>query len=292
MTQLSVAQAKKPRMKVRSFSFKGRTVNLGALTRKNYDNPESFEQIHPLIDRFNSANRTHLQLVRPQVVDAALRDEHACSFVEMCEPVATNAIVAYSSTGKRFPRFIEHDEAVKLPEVFLIEDQWNGARYVLPSGKYAGEKGIALVVIGLNSRDFQTGRSPDEVIINVSDDRIIPVRNFPIVSSFFLGDDGEAMVYDKEQRHNFSAWFFQDRKTTLPCGRTPVDYRKGAVQLRLSMHKTSLDRDFCVTTIAREWGLGAIRSTIDLSNGPLSKYHALVEIPERDLSRIEVDRNL
>ncbi len=65
--------------------------------------------------------------------------------------------------------------------VFAAE---RGPRVVLATGKYKGERDVALVALGLSALDFKP--DGDSIVLDIHEDRLIVVRDFPGLDGYYL----------------------------------------------------------------------------------------------------------
>lgn len=132
------------------------------------------------VNRLNQQHGTSLSVIRPHTADALLngwRDRGG--FAPL--PFSTGAIIAYEAPAKRLGGHI----------IFRRPAE---PRVVLPTYHYRGERGIALMTLMLEE-DFK----PEErgsLRIEVPENRIVPVEDFPAASG----------------------WYCQDAATTVPSG--------------------------------------------------------------------------
>lgn len=150
-------------------------------------------EVHPLVDRFNEEHGTAVKVISPRVADHALTTERR-TWMRLLSgsPFLVDASIAYGRAGVKLGTEI----------VFAAMDQ---PRVVMPTGRYHGEKNIALACLGLSGNDFVIdGRT---IILHVSDDRLIPVANFPRKRGWYPVADSTFVPSGVEVQYNPSARF-------------------------------------------------------------------------------------
>ncbi len=135
-------------------------------------------EAHPLVEGFNDRHGTNLKVVSYNVADVA---QTAGETWRSLPAYAVDASIAYEKPGKRLGK-----------EVVFSAD--GNPRVVLATGKYKGEKDVALVALGVSSADFKKDRNSLTLVIPES--RLIVVPNFP-------GPDG---------------WYMSHAETGVPAG--------------------------------------------------------------------------
>lgn len=134
--------------------------------------------VHPLIESLNQEHGTNLKVISHRVADIALNFGKSYK----CLPAfAVDASIAYEKPGKKLGKEI----------VFFASD---GSKVVLATGKYKGERDVALVALGVTSADFKRGGN--SLVLDIPDSRLIVVPNFP-------GSDG---------------WYMPHLETGIPYG--------------------------------------------------------------------------
>jgi len=129
----------------------------------------SLFNVHPLVEAFNSQNKTTLKVVSPKLGNAALVGKmnfYLPTFI-------FDASIAYERPDIRF-----NDKIIFSPD--------HGSRVIMPTYSYKGEKNIALVVLGLNSRDFR--RDGNTIIFDIPESRLIAIPNFPDSDGWHMPD--------------------------------------------------------------------------------------------------------
>lgn len=143
----------------------GQTKNIVVL-REN-GSTELF-RAHLLVEKINAELGTNLTVISPIVADVALSTENVARELP-CFPV--DALIAYEKPDKSLGSEI----------VFQGKGE---PRIVLATGKYKGEKNIALVALGLTSEDFK--RDDNFIFLDIPDSRLIDVREFPIRDGWYM----------------------------------------------------------------------------------------------------------
>ncbi len=144
--------------KLVSFTFRERTVAV-------------FERSHPMLELLafaDTASRNSGKECRP--LDGELADLLLHSGVRSellrASPFATRGLIAYEKAG-----------APLGPDI-LCEDH-SGVRLVFPTGRYRGERSIALFVPSVRRSDLESDRSGREIFATLDESRIVPIPAFP-----------------------------------------------------------------------------------------------------------------
>jgi len=148
---------------IKTLQFNDRFIGLvGNGERKN------FHKIYPVLDALNAEHGTALRLIDPRFAEEMLK----IKWPQMLRafPFATNAVMAHEKPGT--PLGAE-----------VIFSHHGKPKYVLPTGKYKGEKDVALVVLGISSADLK--RDTGDIVFDVDTDRIIAVHNFPAATGYY-----------------------------------------------------------------------------------------------------------
>lgn len=159
---------------IRTFSLSERgTVHIGVLRGSGPGEKTSYLGIHPLIDRVNSANRSGVRLIRPQVVEAVLTAtpngwkffaEHGCLIFP------TSAVVAYCPPDKFF------DAEVRIAGL-------GGQLLYVYTGDNAATYGrVMLVAQEVTSADFSTHERNKTLMKAAMEQYIIPS-----ISGYYTG---------------------------------------------------------------------------------------------------------
>jgi hypothetical protein len=159
-------------MKTTKFDFNGRKVTVGEL--RKFDGIPLLE-IPALIKGVNTENGTNFRLIDPLVADFLLNMTKAgnkyLDDIGDAFPSPVNLGIGYEKPGVKLSAEI----------VFSAEGE---PKVLLPTGRYNGEKGIALVVPELTADDIK--REGNEIIIDVPDSRLVVVPNFPTENGWYI----------------------------------------------------------------------------------------------------------
>ena len=128
---------------------------------------ELFEA-HPLVEGFNAEHGTNLKVVSYNVADVA---ETVGETWRSLSAYAVDASIAYEKLGTKLGKEI----------VFAAEGE---PRIILETGKYKGEKDVALVAQGLSSADFK--REGNSIFLDIKDDRLVVVKDFPSLDGWYM----------------------------------------------------------------------------------------------------------
>lgn len=248
-------------METVSFRCGDERINLAVLSRFDASMADAelpLSQIHSRIRDFNAEHGSGVRLIRPLVADFLFaRLESTALPIEFRFP--TDAAIAYEAPGTALGKKIAYTTGSVKYESVLVDGQYRivdrrteGPRIILPTGKYEGEKGIALVAPGLSSDDFKT--MENDIVIDVPDSRLIAVPAFPEKNACYRPHSG----------------------TSVPSG---AETNCGAGTLFLFRKKGA-----CVCPIARD-GLAEmedyLRHNLYADSGPVDGI--VVEVPEKDL---------
>ncbi len=159
---------------------------------------------YPLIEAHNARNSDQLRIISHQSADLAL------NFVGVSAVLPSflvNMAIAYEKPDTRLGREI----------VFSLE---NEPRVVLATGKYFGEKDVALVVQGLSSADFayivnRKERSLKEILDQDGIDALmaIDIRRLTEIR-LLIGDDRLALVSNFPKSNG---WYLPHKDTKVPA---------------------------------------------------------------------------
>jgi len=136
-----------------------------------------WHEIYELIEQWNSQSDSRVKLIG---FDAARTFPFSNDIWAHFEfPV--DAIVAYEKSDAAFGKEIVHDPffamsafSVEEGKLIQIEHNKDAEKIILPAGRFAGTKDIALLGFELSKEDFKKrGR---DIFLNIADDRIRPVR--------------------------------------------------------------------------------------------------------------------
>lgn len=158
----------------------GRTRNLVVLARAK------MVFAHSEVDKFNDEHGTKLRIVPLDLADSFVNAEDIWIGMDRFTfPV--DCAIAYEEPGRKLRKYIKSPDHI-YPKV------------VFATGKYKGERNIALVAHGLTSSDFKL--EGETLRLDISDDRLLPVTQFP---------------EEKE------GWYIPDLETGIPHGKRILD---------------------------------------------------------------------
>ncbi len=95
-------------------------------------------------------------------------------------PFATSGLIAYERAGAPLGADI-------------ISEDHSGVRIIFPTGRFRGERSIALFVLSASRSDLEADRSGREIFVSLDQSRVIPVPAFPD-SSGWHGTIGETGI--------------------------------------------------------------------------------------------------
>lgn len=214
----------------------GQTKNLVVLRR--HSSTMLFDA-HLLVETFNKENGTGLKVVSHKVAGVALTVGDTWMSLPLF-PVDTS--IAYEKPGTRLDKEI----------VFSAE---NEPRVVLATGKFKGERDVALVSLGLTSADFV--KDGNSIVLAIPDNRLILVPNLP-------GSDG---------------WYMLHEQTGVPHGG-----RVGASQNTGYLRRLN---DSSYLGLLVRFGYFNGRQFIYAYCRPSSRFGVVVEVPDADIAKIE-----
>lgn len=122
-------------------------------------------EAHSIVDKFNSEYGTNLNIISNKIADIALS-----GLWRTLPGFPVDTAIAYEKPGTRFGKEV----------VFSTKNQ---SKVVMATGKYEGEKDIALVALGLNSAYFKKKRN--SILLEIPETQIIPVSNFPAANGWY-----------------------------------------------------------------------------------------------------------
>jgi hypothetical protein len=220
---MDVAPAPETRkMKTISFSHEGKDVTVGVLRLFSHRVP--LFDAHRKVEDFNGEHNTSFKVISPRVADHLLNKTANYGVVAAAFPSPVDAAIGYEKPGCA----LEDEIVFTLP---------NDVRVILPAGRYKGEKGIALVVLGLGSADFRSDGA--NIMIDVAEDRLIAVPGFPATSGFYM----------------------PHAETTVPHGEAVEDLSNGARYL------ARLDSSYAGIMV-RTAGFGGDRKVVGAASEP------------------------
>ena len=249
----ALAQVRRLNMKTR-FSYNGKETMVCVLRR--YKDPEKLTVIeaHKLIATINAELAecgVRFRLIRPGVADFLLNKTPNWEEVEEGFPAPTDAGIGYERPGDRLGTEIVYAEK-------------NQPKLILPTGKYKGEKDIALVVPNLTIGDFDI-RSR-EIIMNVLDSRIVPVYHFP-------PKDG---------------WHMPHAETTVPHGKEIGGYVYPKDARCLSRKEYSSYVGKLTRYISAAGGHGNYRQAVSARSMPSARGGVVAEFEVVDAAKLSV----
>jgi len=169
----------------------GRTERVGVFRKFNIADRLPLIDALERVRRFNLEHGTSATIITPKAADIVL-SEPALGFSFAPSPLLTNSIIAYEAPEQRLGKEI----------VYADKEH---PRVILPTGRYAGASGIALVAISLTPTDFRLDVRREDGIndlwLDICDDRLMAVENFPAQNG----------------------WYVPDAKTGVPAGDRRVD---------------------------------------------------------------------
>lgn len=173
--------ARKLQMRTTTFQFEGKPATIGVLRSCDENGRPPLLKILRLIRATNSEYGTSLRLAGNRALDHLLtssckakdlrlenvlgRNRHR-NYNEIQEvfPCVTGEAATYEKPGTKFGKQV----------VFAEKD---GPRLIFPTWGYEGEEGIALVALGLTTRDIK--KDGKDIILSVPESRLIVVPDFP-----------------------------------------------------------------------------------------------------------------
>jgi hypothetical protein len=191
---------------------------------------------HPLVEDFNREHGTGLTVVSLNVAYAAISIGIEGTPIDALCGFPVDASIAYEKHGKRLGKEI----------VFPVE---NNGKVILATGKYKGEKNVALVALGLSPADFK--KDGHSVVLDIHETRLIIVPTFP-------GKDG---------------FYMPHKQTGVPHGRK-AESNPGSKYLVRLYDSSYVGLQVCLTDTL---GIGAC-------NWPSCTFGVVAEVPEKDIS--------
>lgn len=163
--------------KLLKVQFQGQSKNIIILDRhtKPFD-------VHPLVENLNTRHETGLKLL----------DSNAANFMFLLnlDPFVVNASIAYERPGTRLGKEI-------------VSTAQGEPRVVLATGKYEGEKDVALVSLGLRSADFK--KDGTSVVLDIPESRLTPVQDFAPKEGWYLPHTETGIPHGKEVGYSSDA---------------------------------------------------------------------------------------
>ena len=222
--------------------FRDQTRNLVVLSGED---STSFFDAHQTVEAFNTRHRTNLRVVSHNVADFALNVGDTWRSLAWSSDFIVDATIAYEKPGTKLGEEI----------VFSLEAE---PKVVMATGKYKGEKDVALVTLGLSANDFK--KEDNSVVLDISDDRLIVVPNFPADSGMYMPHNRTGVPHGREVEESLDARYLSCR------------YR--------SSYVGSLVRKVCVCGCN-------LRQYVVAESKPSCKYAVVAEVPEGDTAKIK-----
>ncbi len=218
----------------------GETRNL--LVLRGHGSTKLFD-VHPLVEWINMELGSNMKVVSHKAAEAALAlEETQLSWPAFPVDVA----IAYEKPGARLGKEI----------VFSVAGEPSVA---LPTGRYAGELGIALAAIGLSPADIKwDGKS---ILLDIPESRLVAVHQFPDV-------DG---------------WYLTHHETGVPQGE-PVSSGPAPSSARIPGSARYLDRMDDSAYVGLLVRNSAGRVSIDADHLPSGEFGVVVEIPGSEVA--------
>lgn len=217
--------------------FQGGTRNL--LVLRGNGSTRLFDA-HPLVEGFNAEHGTDLTVVSHKVADVA---QTVGDTWRSLPDYVVDASIAYETPGTRLGTEI----------VFAAE---NEPRVVLATGKFKGEKDVALVALDVTSADFK--KDGNSIMLDIPESRLVVVPKFP-------GPDG---------------WYMPHAETGVPHGRK-VDQSTDARYLY------RLNDSSYVGLLVRGGDVYCDGQCVGALCGASDGLGVVVEVPEGDVAKIE-----
>jgi hypothetical protein len=139
---------------------------------------------HPLVEAFNAEHGTNLAVVSHKVADVA------CTVGDTWRSLpafAVDASIAYEKPGTRLGSEI----------VFSVEGE---PRVVLATGKFKGEKDVALVTLGVSAADFK--KDGDSLVLDIPENRLVVVPDFPGPDGLYMPHSETGVPHGKKAEGN------------------------------------------------------------------------------------------
>ncbi len=234
--------ARKLQMKTTRFELNGKPITVGILRKFNDRIP--LLETSGVVKAANAEYGTNLKLISHRALNHLLTKTSNWREVREVFSCSAGEGLAYEKPGTKFGNQI----------VFAGEGE---PRVIISTGKYKGEKGIALVVPELTADDIQ--KDGKDIVIAVSDTRLVVVPEFPF-------EDG---------------WYMPHAETGIPNGKK-VDsstearylYRRDSSYVGLPVRD---DDDYDYNS----------RQGVDAGYRPSNSLGVAVEVPEGAAAKIE-----
>jgi len=154
------------------------------------DHSTSIFDAHQTVEAFNTRHRTNLRVLPHNVADFALNVGDTWRRLASSMGFIVDATIAYEKPGTKLGEEI----------VFSLEAE---PKVVMATGKYKGEKDVALVTLGLSANDFK--KEDNLVVLDISDDRLIVVPNFPANSGWYMPHNRTGVPHGREVEESLDA---------------------------------------------------------------------------------------
>ncbi len=241
--------ARKLHMKTTRFELNGKPITVGVLRKFNDRERIPLLEAPGAVKAVNAEYGTNLRLISHRALNHLLTKTDNRREIREVFPCPAGEGLTYEKPGTKLGDQI----------VFAEEGE---PRVILSTGKYKGEKGIALVVPELTADDIQ--KDGKDIVIAVPDTRLVIVQNFP-------SEDG---------------WYMPHEETGIPNG-TLVGYSEEARFLRRrnsSYVGLPVRGDYNYDDDGRQY--------VVADYGPSNSRGVAVEVPEGDAAKIEGLRQL
>ncbi len=202
------------------------------------------------VKAFNEEHGTDLKLIGPRTADHLLVNTDRWKDVKDAFPAPVSAVIAFERLGERLGK-----EVVFAPE--------GEPRMVLSTGTYSGQRGVAVVAMDITAEDIQ--RDGNDVLIMVPGERLVVVPGFPSQDGYYLPHG----------------------RTTVPFG-DALEPPSNATRY-LPRRKDEAYVGFLVRSCKYNSRYGGYygMEEIHAEYGPSEEFGVAVEVPERDLGKIE-----
>ena len=222
--------------------FRDQTRNIVILSGR--DSTSAFDA-HQTVESFNTRHGTNLRIVPHNVADFALSVGDTWRSLASCFGFTVDATIAHEKPGTKLGEKI----------VFSLEGE---PKVVMATGKYKGEKDVALVTLGLSANDFK--KEDNSIVLDISDDRLIVVPNFPAESGWYMPHNRTGVPHGREVEESLDARYLNK------------NYRSSYVGPLVR----SVDADGC-----------NLRQYVVAFSKASWKYAVVAEVPEGDTAKIE-----
>ncbi|MFH1221455.1 MAG: hypothetical protein V1492_00030 [Candidatus Micrarchaeota archaeon] len=224
--------------------------------------------VHPLVEAFNAEHGTNLKVVSHKVADVALTVGETWRRIVSGAGFVVDASIAFEKRGAKLGKEM----------IFFAQDE---PRVVLATGRYKGEKDVALVTKGLTYADVAytingKQRTLQELLQAEGIDYLLALSMREVSEIRQLMTDDRLILVP-----NFSGpsgWYTPHSETGVPHGRK-VDASSDARYLY------RLNDSSYVGLLVRFGGCG--RRSIDAYYWPSYGFGVVAEVPEADAPKIE-----